>query len=158
MLPQEITKLIGKTGETVIREVEKGAIKKYADAVNDFNPLYWDEKYARNLKYSSVVAPPGFFGWPVKWANGMPVRSALMEELMINMNRAGYPRGLDAGIEYDFFHSVFADDNLTAVSKIADIYEREAKAGKMILSVIETSYTNQNSVLVAKVRQSLIFR
>mgnify|MGYP001037013885 CR=1 FL=1 len=40
MLSEEIRRLIGKAGETVITEVEKGAIKKFADAVNDFNPLY----------------------------------------------------------------------------------------------------------------------
>ena len=43
-------------------EVEKGAIKKYADAVDDHNPLYWDDEYAKNSRYGSIIAPPGFFG------------------------------------------------------------------------------------------------
>ena len=57
MLPEEITAFIGKSEETVIMEVEKGAIKKFADAVDDPNPLYWDEEYARGSRYGSIIAP-----------------------------------------------------------------------------------------------------
>ena len=158
MLPQEVVHLIGKTGETVIREVEKGAIKKFADAVNDHNPLYWDEEYARKSRYGSIIAPPGFFGWPVKWTKGLPTFSKIMDELMATMVNIGYVRGLDGGIEYDFFYPVRAGDILAAEPKIIDIYERERKDAKMIFSVIETSYSNQNGDLVAKTRQTLIHR
>ena len=67
MLPEEITSFIGKDGGTRTFEVEKGAIRKFADAVDDQNLLYWDDEYARNSKYGNITAPPGFFGWPAKW-------------------------------------------------------------------------------------------
>jgi acyl dehydratase len=61
MLPQEVIQLIGKKDETIIMEVEKGAIKKFADPIGDTNPLYWDEDFARNTEYGRIIAPPGFF-------------------------------------------------------------------------------------------------
>ncbi len=48
MIPEEVGTLIGRTVETAIMEVEKGAIKKLADALGDSNPLYWDDEYARS--------------------------------------------------------------------------------------------------------------
>ena len=58
MLPEEVAKFIGAGTGVVVFEVEKGAIKKFADAVDDGNPLYWDEEYAKNTKYGSIIAPP----------------------------------------------------------------------------------------------------
>ena len=158
MLPEEVTRLIGKAGDVAIMEVEKGAIKKYADAVDDFNPLYWDEEYARNSRYGSIIAPPGFFGWPTRWTGSMPAFPKLRDEVSAILTQAGYTRGLDGGIEYEFFCPVRAGDILTALSRIIDIYEREGKTGKVVFSVIETTYTNQNGDLVAKARQTSIRR
>ena len=158
MLPQEVTQLMGKTGETVIMEVEKGAIKKFADAVGDRNPLYWDEEYARNSRYGSIVAPPGFLGWPLKWESAMPFFSELRQGLIDTVAGAGYSRILDGGIEFDFFQPVRSGDILASVPQVASIQERETKSGKMILSITEITYTNQNGTMVAKARQTIIHR
>ena len=105
MLPEEVTKLIG-TGERVrIFEVEKGAIKKFADAVDDRNPLYWEEEYSRNSRYKSIISPPGFFGWPVRWERGLtfPLIYEELAKARATVAKAGYKRGLDGGIDYEFF-------------------------------------------------------
>ncbi|MDY6855563.1 MAG: MaoC family dehydratase N-terminal domain-containing protein [Thermodesulfobacteriota bacterium] len=99
-----MSKLIGKSGEPMILAVERGAIRKFADAVGDRNPLIWDDEYARNSRYGSIVAPPGFFGWPVKWDSPMPFFSPIRGELIMASINAGYSRIVDGGIEYDFFH------------------------------------------------------
>ena len=41
-------------------DVEKGAIRRFAEAIGDTNPLYLDEAYARARGYASVIAPPTF--------------------------------------------------------------------------------------------------
>jgi acyl dehydratase len=158
MLPEEVTKLIGKAGDPMILEVERGAIKKFADAVGDNNPLYWDNEYARNSRYGSIIAPPGFFGWPTKWTGAMPFFPKIREELISALKNAGYSRLLDGGIEFDFYQPVRAGDTLVSVMKIADVYTRESKGGTLVFSVTETSYLNQYGALVAIARQTLITR
>ncbi len=158
MLSEEITKFIGKVGDITIWEVEKGAIRRFADVIDDQNPLYWDEEYARNSRYGSMIAPPGFFGWPTKWPREGPILSEAAAEVKVVLTRAGYGRNLDGGIEYEFFCPIRAGDVLTALPKITDIYEREGKTGKMVFRILETTYTNQNGDLVAKVRQTSISR
>ena len=158
MISEEVTKLIGKVGDIRIMEVERGAIKRYADAIDDHNPLYWDEEYARGSRYGSIVAPPGFFGWPTRWTEGMPILPELVAKVSAILAQAGYSRSLDGGIEYEFFCPVRAGDVLTALTRILDIYEQEGKTGKLFFLVVETTYTNQDGNLVAKVRRTLIRR
>ena len=158
MLPEEVAKLIGKIGDTAILEVEKGAIKKLADAVGDSNPLYWDEEHAKASRYGAIIAPPGFFGWPVKWEGNMPLLLPLRQEVIDTIAKAGFSRLLDAGIEYDFFHPVYAGDVLASVPKVISVTERETKGGKMLFSVIEITYINRNADVVAKARQTLAHR
>jgi len=158
MIPEEVSRLIGRTGDTIIMEVEKGAIKRLADAIGDFNPLYWDDECARNSRYGSIIAPPGFFGWPTKWPEMGPTYSKLREEMQLAISKAGFPRLLDGGVEYDFFEPVRAGDKLAALPRIINMYERESKGTTMLFSVTEITYTNQNGALVAKARQTLIHR
>jgi len=73
MIPDEIKKLIGTSGTVKYYEVEKGAIRRFAEAVNDANPLFQDEEYARKSQYGTIIAPPGFFGWPLKQTRGSPL-------------------------------------------------------------------------------------
>jgi acyl dehydratase len=167
MLPKEVTQFIGTSSSAVVFEVEKGAIKKFADAVDDSNPLYWDEEYARNSRYGSLIAPPGFFGWPVHLARGQTfLRTAKQEgtesekvgDLAIELAKAGYPRNLDGGMEYEFFAPVRAGDILSGSSRITDITEKKGATGTLIFVTTETNYSNQNGVIAAKALATAIFR
>ncbi len=60
LLPDELKKFIGQTIDSSIFEIEKEPVRRFADAVGDLNPLYWDEDYARKSKYGAIIAPPGF--------------------------------------------------------------------------------------------------
>ena len=152
MPSEQIVQLIGKITDVQVFEVEKGAIKKFADAVDDPNPLYWDEEYARNSRYDSLIAPPGFFGWPVKWKRGRTntIRTESAENVGKALTEAGYSRSLDGGVEYEFFAPIRAGDTLVASSVTKDIIEREGRTGKLVLVITETTYINQKGELVAK--------
>ena len=51
---------IGFETDTVLFEVEKGEIKKFAQAIGETNPLYVDEAYAAASKWGALLAPPTF--------------------------------------------------------------------------------------------------
>ncbi len=161
MLPEEVSKLTGKAGEVMVFDVEKEPIRRFADAVGDLNPLYWDQEYARSSRYGSIIAPPGFISspWFSRPKSGTTSSSA-REELRDALQKAGYtnPAAIDAGIEYEFFCPVRAGDTIAFTSTIKDITEREGKTGKMAFIITETTYTNQNGDLVAKARGTLIQR
>ena len=153
MVPDSLKQYIGKVDPPHVREVEKGAIRRYADAVGDDNPLYYDEEYARKSRYGCIIAPPGFFGWAKKTISS----SEGLVGLIGAMIEAGYAGILDGGMAYDFYLPVRVGDTIVVSPKVADIALKEGKTKMMILR-FEASYTNQNGDLVAKSYQTLIGR
>jgi len=153
MVPDSLKKYIGVVDPPHLREVEKGAIRRYADAVGNDNPLYYDEEYARKSRYGCIIAPPGFFGWA---KSSIPSSEGLMG-LMGAMIESGYAGILDGGMAYDFYLPVRVGDSLVASPKVSDVSLKEGKT-KMMIARFETSYYNQNGDLVAKAYQTLIGR
>ena len=151
-LPEDIARFIGQT-TSLVYEVEKGAIARFAGAVGETNPLYYDEEYARKSRYGAIIAPPGFFGWPEGQTGDS---SANLVTLISALSKAGYRRILDGGIDYEFSRPVRAGERLTVTTTIKNIMERTGKAGKIVFMVRETTYTNQNGELAVKTRQTTI--
>ena len=158
MLPDEVKEFIGKATDVRIFEVEKGAIRRFADAVDDPNPLYRDDEYARESRYGSIIAPPGFFGWPSRQPRGAALATESRAGLMVALVEAGYARVLDGGMEYEFFAPIRAGDTLAASAVIKNIREREGSTGAMAFVITETTYTNQNGDVVARARSTSIHR
>ena len=154
MVPDELKQHIGKIDPPHVREVEKGSIRRYAEAVGDNNPLYYDEEYAKDTKYGGVIAPPGFFGWSMKPAT----TSEGIIGLMTAMIEAGYAGILDGGMAYEFFLPVRAGDTLIASPRVKDVNAKEGKSGTMMICQFEVTYLNQNGDMVAKASQTLIGR
>lgn len=154
MVLDELKQYIGKVDPSHVREVEKGAIRRYAEAVGNDNPLYYDEEYASKSRYGGITAPPGFFGWSAE-----PVAaSEAIVGLMTAMINAGYAGILDGGISYEFYLPVRAGDTLVASPRVKDVTAKEGRTGTMMICQFETSYLNQKGDLVAKATQHLIGR
>jgi len=154
MVPEEAASFIGRLDPPIVRDVEKGSIRRYAEAVGNENSLYYDVEYARKTKYEGIIAPPGFFGRAIKppsAATGLP---DIVVELQDALRQAGYPRVLDGGISYEFFIPVRAGDILVATPKIKNITEKQGKSGIMMLCQFDVTYVNQNGDVVANVTQS----
>jgi acyl dehydratase len=155
LIPEEILPYIGKMAPPQFWDVEKGAIRRYADAVGNPNPIHRDVEHAAKSRHGAIIAPPGFFGWPKQ---GGPVPE-LMREVIQAMAQAGYPGLLAGGMSYEFFLPIRAGDTIVLSIRVKDVYEREGKAGrKMLFAVFEKSYLNQNGDLVTRVDHTLIFR
>jgi acyl dehydratase len=152
MISDEIQSMIGMWAEPVVLEVERGAIARYADAIDDPNPLFRNEEYAKNSKYGGIIAPPGFFGWPV---GGGDIEAG-MSRVVGAVAESGMLRILDGGIELNFFVPVRAGDTLVTYGKLADVREKQTSQGKMLFLIIEQKYLNQDGALVAVARQTLI--
>ena len=52
--------LIGKRSERVKSTVERGMVRRFAEAVGDLNPIYIDEEVGRRSRYGRNIAPPTF--------------------------------------------------------------------------------------------------
>lgn len=132
---------IGAEAEPFTYVVEKGAIKKFATAVGDPNPLWQDEAYARKTRYGGIIAPPTFF--------------RLFRPIRFPVERP-YARLLDGGSEWEYFEPVRPGDTITGTIKLAGVAEREGRVGKMLILVWEITYKNQFGAIVATQRSTSI--
>ncbi|HYB91022.1 MAG TPA: MaoC family dehydratase N-terminal domain-containing protein [Candidatus Binataceae bacterium] len=143
VVTDEVRKQIGKTGEPRTYDVERGHIRRFAEAVGDPNPLFNDESKARKTRFGGMIAPPTFYR-----TMGSPIPQVVMPSA-----GAGF-RALDGGSDWEYFLPIRPGDRITAQSKVADIREAEGRLGPMIFMVIETSYTNQFGELCATQRST----
>jgi acyl dehydratase len=156
----DFSKYIGKNARIRIFEVEKGSIRRFAEAINDPNPLFRDEEYASATRYGSIICPPGFFGWPLK----MKMNEVYMVEFPVELRDAllqdGYVLGktLDGGIDYEFFFPIRPGDVLTECMVLKDVREKQGVNGKMAFVTLDVKYWNQNGDLVAQARPTAIYR
>jgi len=128
-------------GEPV--EVEKGAIRRYVEAIMESNPLYTDEGHARRHGFSSIVAPPLFLC-------GVPPGGLIPphpEELL----------ALHGADEWELLIPVQAGDRITRTGKVIHIAGRKGKRGNMFLVKMELIFTNQRGEVVARYWPTVIF-
>ena len=141
-VPPEVMKWVGTEIPLGTGVVEAGAIKKFADAFKDPNPLWRDEEYAKKTPYGGVVAPPTFVHCfrDVGYANIRP-------EPLPWKNVTG----LNGGNEFEFYKPMRPGDVITGKAKLVEIFGRHSKRmGPMLFTVVEMTYTNQKGEMVGK--------
>jgi acyl dehydratase len=148
-LTEEMKAKIGTILAPVVLEVEKGAARRFAQAVGDPNPLYTDEEYARKTRHGGIICPPGFFGWPAGEEVGA--------ERILSILGRPFQNVLNAGNESEFYRPIRPGDVLVSSTKLADIYEKKGGAGNLLFVVLETTYRNQADQVVAMMRYVFMF-
>jgi acyl dehydratase len=152
LVTDEAKAMIGRQVDRRSGVVHAKEAQRFAAAVGDLNPLYFDEEVARSQ-------PPLFLphallgvarldalredGVPLEGGGDVPVRAQ---------------RLMAGGEEYEFLAPLRVGDTITAETRIRDIEEKQGRSGRFVLITRETVYTNQDGVPVAKGRFTLIAR
>ena len=137
---------VGRTTPPTLNEVEKGAIRRFAEALGDYNPIYYDEDYARASGFLGVVAPPTF---PCSFHTGADLRELLGVPLRTLLNA-------EASFEYE--RPIVAGDRLLVTSRVAEVQERPSSTGKMEVAVLEDEGRDEEGRLVYRMRRTLVVR
>ena len=156
----EARAMIGRESAPQTCEVTKTSIRRFARAIGDDSPLYWDEEYAAKTQWGGIVAPPTFFftlgyyddapGTELR-EDGRPIRTGLDVPLPVS-------RTVGGASSVELGEPIRPGDVITVMKKVADVYSKEGKSGRLYFTVVETSYTNQKGELVARERASFIER
>lgn len=114
-------------------EVEKEPIRRWAEAIGDPNPLYYDEEYCKKLGYRSLVAPPSFltnYDFPLT-----PYKAPKYPVLT--------GRTLNGGNEYECYLPVQAGDKITISIMISNVFQREGRLGLMTFVITDYIFRNE---------------
>lgn len=137
---ENLRNAIGKEGKPSIIHIESHMVKSFIDAIEDPNPLWLDEEYARKTPYKGTIMPPMML--VTSMLSGGGTRPELPPILLT--------RVLDGGGEWEFFAPISVGDSLTITTKLKNIRETEGKLGKMLILIFETTHKNQKGEVVAR--------
>lgn len=143
---------------TVLGEITALMFQRYAIAVGDLNPIYFDDVAARAAGCPGIVAPPNFLTSVLGWEAGPP-EGDLLEDGTIAGILVPEIRGLrlmGGGHDLTFGLPVRPGDIVTARRKVVDLYEREAKFGQLTFAVSDIVYTNQRGEHLVTCRETVI--
>ncbi|HYX90165.1 MAG TPA: MaoC family dehydratase N-terminal domain-containing protein [Myxococcaceae bacterium] len=138
---------IGRSSPPTLNEVEKGSIRRFAEALGDYNPIYYDEEYARASGYPTIVAPPTF---PASFHSAADLRELL---------GVGIKSLLHAEQTFEYERPIFANDRIYVSTRVADVLERTGPTGaRMDVAVIEDEGRDEEGNVVFRARRTLIIR
>src|SRR5262249_45963719 len=110
------------------------------------HPIHSDADFAKQTRWDDIVAPQMFLE---------AICKAWTPE-----QRAGYvdhplkgKAGLNMGLDIEFLKPVRLGDTITMTQKIVDIYERSSPANRLVFTIRERAYTDQNGEVKMKVKQ-----
>ena len=118
-LPTVTSDLIGRESEVVLFEVERGAIRKFADAVQDQTPEC----------VRGDVAPPTF---PTTFRMTIPGLTFDLARVLHGAQEYRYERPLRAG------------DRVRCRVRVADVYRRKGSLGEMIFLILAMEGTDES--------------
>jgi acyl dehydratase len=153
----EARALIGQVSEERSGTVYKKEFQRWAAAVGDLNPLYFDDEAARAAGYREAVMPPMFLSQVL---NNVTFLDSLRPD-GISGDRILLPlpeRRMAGGEETFFYQPVYPGDVLTSRRTLADLTEKRGRSGAFVLVTWEVTYHNQDGDLVAKSTTSMIAR
>jgi len=137
-------------------ELGRAAMRYFALALDDKNPIYSDDEYAKSSRHDGVIAPPTL----VCETNQFVRRDADGNGYSGHTWDLPLPhtRFIRGGNDYELHQPVRPDDRVTTTWTILDIYERTTqKFGVLLFVVSEARYVNQRDELLAVNRETNIY-
>jgi acyl dehydratase len=135
--------------------VDEHLIRHWCETLEDGNPLYLDEPYARAEGLSGLVAPPGMvmtalvmpYRWPWPPADGAPARHIHYDV----KDLLDLPVGIITDVELQTLRPLVAGDRVSVSQRLVSISPwKRTKLGEGHFWTMERFYRNQDSALVAK--------
>ncbi len=144
--------LIGRESAPIYApdEVCRPMIRHWVEAVEDTNPLYTDEEYARSSKYGGIIAPPQMM---MVWC--MPRMWPWPEFPWVPMAELELPGDYDTYVatdmSFEFYLPVRPGDILCYTMKLDGVSEeKKTRIGKGHFITTTQIYRNQRGEVVGK--------
>jgi acyl dehydratase len=160
LIDAETAARVGTVAATATGEVIRRDWQRWAAAVGDDNPLWFDPDYARANGYRDVICPPLYLQYAIL---GVTPLSSLRPDgssgaASGSLSFPNAPRRMAGGESTTFHLPAYHRDEVEMVRTISAIVEKEGRSGRFVLVTWHTVYRNQNRELVAEVTTSMIAR
>ncbi len=136
---------IGRTSEPRTIVVEPGQLKLFAKAIQETNPIYFDEAAAKQAGHPNILAPLTFGNCLKLLA---PSTRLTYESLGIDFKNL-----LHGEEAFEYFSPIYAGDCLTLTTEVTDVYDKKAGALQFMVMVTEI---HRGDALVQRISGTLV--
>lgn len=151
---------VGSVVATATGEVNRRDWQRWAAAVGDHNPLWFDPDYARANGYIDIICPPLFLQYSVLGVTRLdslrPDGSSGAVSGGLAFPRA--PKRMAGGESTAFYGPAYHRDIIEMVRTVESIAEKTGSSGNFVLVTWRTVYRNQHQQIVAEASTSMIAR
>lgn len=170
----EVRAMIGLQGSVINAPdpLDRSTIRRFAQAIMDDDPLYWDEEYAARSRYGRIMAPPLFPLHALRRPGGTadPLRHVVDDpdydgagDVLLRMGLPRIPvpqnRLLNGGNNVWIRALAGVGDVIVAQSTVENIYQKNGRSGALIFANVRTDYwAEQTSTPLLRSTQVYIWR
>ncbi|MCU1657085.1 MAG: hypothetical protein JWO57_1741 [Pseudonocardiales bacterium] len=155
LIDERATAAIGTVIAQSSGTVVKKEFQRWAAAVGDRNPLYFDDEFARANGYREAVMPPlylphvtlGVVDLDTLRPDGIPGESGT--SALIPLPKC--PRWMAGGDETMFFEPVYDGDPITASRTLDSVEQKHGRSGAFVLITSTTRYLRRDTVVAQSV-------
>ena len=153
-LPKEVTKLIGKISfkDSSPILVQSGLWQNFCSAIEDSNPIYWNEIEAKNHTEGLIGHPALLPSWVHDFEWHPDRIKVLPMQLHFSLKEAlKLPLGIVTEVEIEYYEPVKDGDQISSNQKLLSVSDLvTTKLGKGRYWVIEVNYFNHHKITVGK--------
>lgn len=142
---------VGDSAPPITTTVDALTAQRYARAIGDDDPLYFDAEHARQLGFADVVAPPNFLPSYLDWTDGADEADLRVDgtpkDDMAWIPLAGV-RLMGGGEEMHFHAPLIAGTTITLQSTLDDVSSHDSRSGLMMVLKIRNTYSDSDGTPV----------
>ncbi len=161
LITDEARALIGQETEQYLGALSLRDCQRYAIAIGDLNPLYFDADYAKRSAYGGLIAPPNMLTAVRAWGAGAR-EDELAPDGVVDLPEEKLPirlkRRMAGGQELTLHTPARPGDHITRRGGIVSLEERSGRSGQFVVMVREDRYYNERGELLVTCRETVLVR
>lgn len=158
---EEIRQHVGTSTPPVRATMDPILVCRYARAIGENNPIYFDVEAARSQGYDDVVVPPNFLPSYLDWTDGGPLEGlrpdGTLQDEMDFLPTEGV-RIMGGGEEMVFHSPCLVGTEVVFTSHFEQISARESSSGLMFVLKLREEYTTADGDLLMTSTRTVLGR
>lgn len=160
LLTPEALALVGTALQRERGVVSKREFQRFALAARDYNPLYFDDQYARDCGYQGVIAPLMYI--PSATVPLVPLDSLGVDgtsSVAAQIPLPACPRRMAGGRAFELHRPAYDQTRLEATHSLLGVTEKHGRSGAFVLISTQIDYVAADTGdLVVRCVSTLIAR
>lgn len=153
-------KVLGKTRRFSVGLIDPLWACRYAVAIDDLNPLYFDAVFAQANGYRGAIAPPNYLTTMRDDASFGPSEAEMQVDGLPNKAGPEVPglAAMGGGQEIEFHAPVYCGENIEGEKGIVRIDRQTGRSGEMVVVEEEIRYRNDAGEAKVTLRNTVLYR